>query len=167
MSHDEAIWTSFEKHKELTLASGKTKNLWKNSVNLKFSGTKDSTTVLFIAPLAYQSFDKKINKVGEKKTKNICIQERFSLATLDTNTPSPEWVSETTPASPMSETSEVPALDAASPAPATVTSEAPKIAADPAAQTTPATGPALWITLLIAGMLSSADTAWCKSQYTK
>lgn len=173
--HETLVWTPFADHKEAVLKKDEAVGLYglKDGSLITFEGTKTDDTAMIVTPLSVGDFNSETNEESKPKIRNICVLEKFVLATTNTETAveAPETTPEPTPAvtEPTITTDEAlstPTDDMAT-TPATteeipdLNSAGPEITAE---QTEQKTGPETWIALLLAFAFAGAWSAWKKSQ---
>jgi hypothetical protein len=179
-NHESLIWIPAPDHKEVYIWAGEEIGLYKlqDRAGITVTGEKTDDTIMFITPLIVRDFNQKTNEDSESKTRNICVMGKFTLKsassaapigplapitiptestlqdTLETLTTSDALNTATTSLSTNSQVNGTtdPILDSAGPEPTNITAD----------QTTTETGPALWISLLLAFAFASAWNAWKK-----
>lgn len=187
-NHESLIWTPFSDHKEVFISDKEEIGLYKlqDKAGITVTGKKADDTIMFVTPLVVRDFDAKTNEDSDPTTRNICVMGKF--VTKKANTPAvpapgPLAPTTTIPTEPsLLDTLETittsDALDTAAETLDTETDADTTITTDPvlnaagqeaastvtANQTATETGPALWISLLLAFALASAWNAWKKQQ---
>ena len=192
-NHESLIWTPFSDHKEVFIGDGEEIGLYKlqDKAGITVTGKKADDTIMFVTPLIVRDFDAKTNEDSDPATRNICVMGKFTMkkagAPAPATTPGPLAPTTTIPTEPsLLDTLEtITTADALDTAAETLDTETTgetdgttAIETDPvlnaagtetqtvitADQTAAETGPALWISLLLAFALASAWNAWKKQQ---
>lgn len=184
-NHESLIWTPFSDHKEVFIQKDTEIGLYKlqDKAGITVHGKKPDDTLMFVTPLVVRDFDSKTNEDSDPVTRNICVLGKFTIKKGAIPTPPPAPIvnppvveetvttetalesapeietqtatTETTETTTETTTTENPGpLDAAAPEETVATAE----------QTKTPTGPAFWISLLLAFALASAWSAWKKQK---
>jgi hypothetical protein len=184
INHESLVWTPFSDHKEVFVQEGEEIGLYKlaDKAGITVQWKKPDDTILFHTPLVVRDFDVETNEDSDAKTRNICVLGKFTVkknVVVTPVTPIPPTtlpVPQTPPVVEETVTTET-ALESAPEEPVTTTeTTTTETTAEPevlesagteevvatADQTKTQTGPALWICLLLAFVLSSAWSAWKK-----
>jgi hypothetical protein len=182
-NHESLIWTPFSDHKEVFISDKEEIGLYKlqDKAGITVTGKKADDTIMFVTPLVVRDFDAKTNEDSDPTTRNICVMGKFTMkkAGASVTTPGPLAPTTTIPTEPsLLDTLEtITTSDALDTAAETLDTDT-TITTDPvlnaagteaktvitADQTAAETGPALWISLLLAFALASAWNAWKKQQ---
>ncbi len=182
-NHESLIWTPFSDHKEVFISDKEEIGLYKlqDKAGITVTGKKADDTIMFVTPLVVRDFDAKTNEDSDPTTRNICVMGKFTMkkAGAPVTTPGPLAPTTTIPTEPsLLDTLEtITTSDALDTAAETLDTDT-NITTDPvlnaagteaktvitADQTAAETGPALWISLLLAFALASAWNAWKKQQ---
>lgn len=173
-NHETLIWTPFSDHKEVFIKKGAEIGLYKlqDKAGITIHGKKPEGTIMFVTPLVVRDFDSKTNEDSDPVTRTICVMGKFTVKkptiiepVAPAVTKPPEEVVTTTEtaleSAPEIETpkTEIPEV----PVPETLNSASVETVAT-ADQTKTPTGPAFWISLLLAFALASAWSAWKKQK---
>lgn len=182
-NHESLIWTPFADHKEVFIGDGEEVGLYKlqDKAGITVTGKKTDDTIMFVTPLVVRDFDAKTNEDSDPITRNICVMGKFTMKKAGTITtpgplaPIPTTTSEPSLLDTLADITTSEALDTAAETLDTETAET-NIETDPilnaagtetvitADQTAAETGPALWISLLLAFAFASAWNAWKKQK---
>lgn len=180
-NHESLIWTPFTDHKEVFITDGEEVGLYKlqDQAGITVTGKKADDTIMFVTPLVVRDFDSKTNEDSEPQNRNICVMGKFVVKKTGTTTPGPVVAPTVTEPSFLDTLEEITTADALENAAESLDTETtetttttpdvlnaaaetePVITAD---QTAAETGPALWISLLLAFALASAWNAWKKQK---
>ncbi len=189
-NHESLIWTPFADHKEVFIGDGEELGLYKlqDKAGITVTGKKADDTIMFVTPLVVRDFDAKTNEDSDSTTRNICVMGKFTMkkAGAATTTPGPIAIPTTTSEPSLLDTlADITTSDALDNALDSLDTETidtddteaaeTNIETDPilnaagetiitADQTAAETGPALWISLLLAFAFASAWNAWKKQK---
>lgn len=182
-NHESLIWTPFADHKEVFIESGEEIGLYKlqDKAGITVTGKKADDTIMFVTPLVVRDFDAKTNEDSDATTRNICVMGKFTMKKAGTVTTPGPLAPTPIPTEPslldtLADITTSEALDSAAEDVTTDTDTETAITTDPvlnsagtetvatAEQTAAETGPALWISLLLAFAFASAWNAWKKQK---
>lgn len=148
------------------------------------TGKKADDTIMFVTPLIVRDFDSKTNEDSDPTTRNICVMGKFTMKKAGTTTtPGPlapiaipdepsllDTLETITTSDALDSAAETLDTDTETDTDTTITADPVLNAAGPEKQTITAdqtateTGPALWISILLAFALASAWNAYKKQQ---
>lgn len=182
-NHESLIWTPFADHKEVFIENGEEIGLYKlqDKAGITVTGKKADDTIMFVTPLVVRDFDAKTNEDSDPTTRNICVMGKFTMKKAGTVTTPGPLAPTAIPTEPslldtLADITTSEALDSAAEDVTTDTDSETAITTDPvlnsaetktvatAEQTAAETGPALWISLLLAFAFASAWNAWKKQK---
>jgi len=186
-NHESLIWTPFADHKEVFIGEGEEVGLYKlqDKAGITVTGKKADDTIMFVTPLVVRDFDAKTNEDSDPTTRNICVMGKFEVKKAGTITTPGPLAPTAIPEEPslldtLADITTADALDNAAdtvnPTETDETDTETTITTDPilnaagtetiatADQTAAETGPALWISILLALAFASAWNAWQKQK---
>lgn len=165
-NHESLVWVPLSDHKEVFIKKDEEIGLYKlqEKAGITVSGKKIDDTLMFITPLVVRDFSAETSEDSDPKTRNICVMGKFSTKTdisqlINPLTPDESSLVQNLSTSDALEKAEKSDTTSATPEPV-LNSAGPEENAISADQTKTETGPALWISLLLAFALASAWNAW-------